>query len=127
MIFLIFFWNWRKNPQPYYDKKEPLVFGHRGSPNMVTENTLPSFKTALAQGDDGIELDVRMSKDGQIVIFHDKELSRLSDRGENIKDLSLAEIQCIELNKQASQREEVYVPSLADIVPIINHVKVLNI
>ena len=107
MIFLIFFWNWRKNPQPYYDKKEPLVFGHRGSPNMVTENTLPSFKTALSQGVDGIELDVRMSKDGQIVIFHDKELSRLSERSENIKDLSLAEIQCIELNKQASQREEV--------------------
>ena len=127
MIFLIFFWNWRKNPQPYYNTPETLVFGHRGSPDIITENTLPSFKTALAQGVDGIELDVRMSRDGQIVIFHDKELSRLSDRSENIKDLSLAEIQCIELNKQARQTEEVYIPSLSDIVPILNHVKVLNI
>ena len=127
MIFLIFFWNWRKNPQPYYDKKEPLVFGHRGSPTIVTENTLQSFKTALAQEVDGIELDVRMSRDGQIVIFHDKELSRLSHRNENIKDLSLAEIQCIELNRQPGQREEVYIPCLTDIVPILNHVKVLNI
>ena len=127
MIFLIFFWNWRKNPQPYYDKQETLVFGHRGSPDIVTENTLSSFKTALAQGVDGIEIDVRMSSDGQIVIFHDKELGRLSTRTENIKDLSLAEIQCIELNKQARQTEEVYIPSLSDIVPILNHVKVLNI
>ena len=127
IIFLIFFWNWRKNPQPYYDKKDPLIFGHRGSPDIVTENTLLSFKTALAQGVDGIELDVRLSRDGQIVIFHDKGLGRLSDRVENIKDLSLAEIQSIELKKQASQREEAYIPSLTDIVPIIKHVKVLNI
>lgn len=56
------------------------TIGHRGSRHEgATENTLASFKEALAAGVDVIELDVWLSKDKQIVIFHDKTFSRMTN------------------------------------------------
>ncbi len=61
----------------------PLVIGHRGSPLDEPENTLPSFRRALADGADAIELDVRTTADGRLVCFHDETLERTSgDEGE---------------------------------------------
>lgn len=57
----------------------PLIFGHRGAPREAPENTLPAFRRALELGADGIELDVQLSADNQLVVFHDEELSRTSN------------------------------------------------
>lgn len=54
----------------------PLVLGHRGSPFHATENTLASFASALEQGADGVELDVRRAHDGVPVVIHDETLDR---------------------------------------------------
>ena len=40
LIYLIFFWQWKKNCQPFYNDESALIMGHRGSPTIVTENTL---------------------------------------------------------------------------------------
>ena len=127
LLYLIFFWQWRKNPQFFYNKEKPLIIGHRGSPTCFTENTAASFQKAIEQGVDGIELDVRLSKDKQIVVFHDKDLRRLSNRNEKIGDLSLSELQTIVLNKTRRQTEETHIPSLNDIVPFLGYIRVLNI
>jgi len=127
MFYLIFVWQWEKNCQPFYNTENPLIIGHRGSPWLITENTLPSFSQAIDQGVDGLELDIRLSQDEQIVIFHDKDLGRLSDRNEKVKNLSLTELQSIQLKKQPNQTEEIYIPSLNDLVPLLNQIKVLNI
>lgn len=127
MFYLIFFWQWKKNFQNFYNNKEILIMGHRGSPTQITENTLSSFQKAIDQGVDGLELDIRLSKDKQIVIFHDADLKRLSNRTEKINQLSLTELQTIELHKKENQKEEAYVPSLNDLVPLLNQIKVLNI
>ena len=127
MFYLIFVWQWKKNCQPIYNNETPLIIGHRGSPELITENTLPSFSQAIDQGVDGLELDIRLSQDEQIVVFHDKDLRRLSGRNEKIKNLSLTELQSIQLKKQPSQTEEIYMPSLNDLVPLLNQIKVLNI
>ena len=47
------------------ENSKVLVLGHRGSPNKEIENTLSSFKTAIEDGADGIELDVHLSADGK--------------------------------------------------------------
>jgi len=57
----------------------PLVIGHRGYCHLAPENTLPSFESALAAGADLIELDCRPSKDGVLVVIHDRELDRTTD------------------------------------------------
>ena len=127
MIYLIFFWQWEKNCQPFYNEDKTLVFGHRGSPLLVTENTLPGFQKAIDQGVDGLEFDIRLSADGQIVVFHDSNLSRLSSQSDKISKLMLAELQAVELRGSENQLQGIYIPSLNDIIPLFDYVKVLNI
>ena len=127
MLYLIFFWQWKKNCQPLYNEQAQPIIGHRGSPALITENTIASFQKAIDQGAVGIELDIRLSKDQQIVVFHDANLKRLSGRREKVSKLSLTEIQSIVLNKQENQTEEVYIPSLNDVVPLLTQMKVINI
>jgi len=59
------------------------LYAHRGSHRGAVENTLEAFSLAVAEGADGVELDVRGTRDGQVVVFHDDDLARLaSDRRE---------------------------------------------
>lgn len=55
----------------------PLILAHRGYSNRELENTLPAFAAAVNAGSDGIELDVQLSRDDQVVVFHDRDLRRL--------------------------------------------------
>jgi len=57
----------------------PLEIGHRGYCQFAPENTLPSFKLALAAGADLVELDYYHSRDGKLVVIHDGELDRTTD------------------------------------------------
>jgi len=127
LFYLIFFWKWKKNCQPMFNSEKPIVFGHRGSPDLITENTIPSFQKAIDQGVDGLEFDIRLSKDKQIVVFHDSNLKRLSDRSETVSELSLTELQSIPLHKKEGQIEDAYIPSLNDVSLLIHQVKVVNI
>ncbi|MFN8036968.1 MAG: glycerophosphodiester phosphodiesterase [Acidimicrobiia bacterium] len=52
-------------------RPRPLVLGHRGAPLAAEENTLEAFRIALAMGADGVELDVRRTRDGNLVVHHD--------------------------------------------------------
>jgi len=127
VFYCLFFWRWKKNCQPAYNEEKRLIIGHRGSPTLITENTLSSFQKAIDQGADGIEFDIRLSKDNQIVVFHDADLKRLSNRDERICDISLTEIQSVELYKQEGQQEDTYIPALNDLVPLLWQMKVINI
>ena len=49
----------------------PLIIAHRGDVTNAPENTISAFQKALELGADGIELDVRLTKDDQLVVFHD--------------------------------------------------------
>ncbi|MDD3178891.1 MAG: glycerophosphodiester phosphodiesterase [Opitutaceae bacterium] len=60
--------------------RRPLAIGHRGAPDEAPENTLASFRRALALGVDAIELDVRVTRDGMPVVIHDSTLGRLTGR-----------------------------------------------
>ncbi len=57
----------------------PLIISHRGDAANAPENTVPAFTKALELGADGIELDVRLTKDEKLVVFHDRRLERTSD------------------------------------------------
>jgi glycerophosphoryl diester phosphodiesterase len=57
----------------------PLVYAHRGGAGLAPENTLLAFETGLSVGADGIETDVRLSRDGVAVLMHDATLDRTTD------------------------------------------------
>jgi glycerophosphoryl diester phosphodiesterase len=55
------------------------IWGHRGAMDFAPQNTLPSFALAVEQGADGIELDVQLTSDGELVVFHDAHVDKLTN------------------------------------------------
>ena len=74
----------------------PIIFAHRGASAHAPENTLAAFELALAQGADAIELDVKLSADGHVVVIHDATVDRTTDRQGRVKDISLAELRSLD-------------------------------
>lgn len=75
-----------------HPQKTPLIFAHRGARRQAPENTLPAFLRAQELGADGVELDVQITADGQVVVFHDSKLDRTTDGTGSLKDKTLAEL-----------------------------------
>ncbi len=76
----------------FFDAKRLRIIGHRGAAGMAPENTLVSFDKALADGADFIEIDLRESKDGEILIFHDATLERTTNGEGEVQQWSLKEL-----------------------------------
>ena len=68
------------------------AIAHRGDPLGARENTLPAFASAVALGADWVEIDLRRTRDGTIVVLHDQRLNRLWDVDASVGDLSAAEV-----------------------------------
>jgi glycerophosphoryl diester phosphodiesterase len=66
-----------------------LVLAHRGASGYAPENTMEAFKKAIEMGADGFELDVQLTKDGEIVVIHDEKIDRTSDGKGWVKDYTL--------------------------------------
>jgi glycerophosphoryl diester phosphodiesterase len=64
---------------PFFESPRPLVFAHRGGAGLAPENTYVAFDQGLALGADGLELDVRLARDGVVVVHHDARLERTTD------------------------------------------------
>ncbi len=67
-------------------------FAHRGFSGKYPENTMLAFKKAVEAGADGIELDVQLTKDGELVIIHDEKVDRTTNGAGNVRDFTLAEL-----------------------------------
>jgi glycerophosphoryl diester phosphodiesterase len=61
---------------PFFRSPRRLVFAHRGGAGLAPENTLPAFDAGLAAQADGLELDVHLSRDGIVVVHHDRTMER---------------------------------------------------
>ena len=61
---------------PFFAASRPLVFAHRGGAALKPENTFEAFDHGMALGADGLELDVHLSRDGEVVVHHDRTLDR---------------------------------------------------
>jgi len=75
----------------------PLVFGHRGASAIETENTVAAFTRAMADGADGVELDVQRCASGEVVVFHDGDLARLAGRSGRISETPWRLLQKVQL------------------------------
>ena len=92
-----------------HDRKESeriLVLGHRGSPNKEVENTIASFKRAILEGADGVELDVHLTADEKIIVIHDFTTKRVFGTDRRIEELTREEVKAI--SKQIPTLDEVF-------------------
>ncbi len=75
----------------------PLVIGHRGARRLAVENTLESLRIALDLGADGVEFDVQLTADGELVLFHDDDLQRLANRPDAVTALAWRDLRAMTL------------------------------
>ena len=97
--------------------QKPLLceYAHRGlHGGGIPENSLPAFEKACQKGF-GIELDVQLSGDGVVVVFHDDTLNRMTGKDAKVKELTLLELQSLSL----SDTEET-IPTFQDVLKLVN-------
>ncbi|MGS2617273.1 glycerophosphodiester phosphodiesterase [Micromonospora sp. LZ34] len=75
---------------------EPLVFAHRGASYDLPEHTLAAYLRALEEGADGLECDVRLTRDGHLVCVHDRRLDRTSNGRGLVSARTLAELEALD-------------------------------
>ncbi|MFV9549993.1 glycerophosphodiester phosphodiesterase [Algibacter sp. PT7-4] len=98
-----------------------LKIGHRGAKGHVTENTLESIKKAFALGVDGIEIDVHRCASGELVVFHDFTVDRITDgTGEVAK-------QPLRALKNLKTKGTYKIPTLAEALLLVDNKCLLNI
>ena len=94
----------------------PLVIGHRGASAVAPENTMAAFREAIAVGADGIEFDVRLTRDGVPVVIHDSTLRRTGGLPHRVADLTSSEFAKIDVGSWfAPSFANETVPSLAEL------------
>ena len=77
----------------FFTGPTPRLFAHRGASGEAPENTMPAFQRAAALGIVYMELDVHLTHDGHVVVFHDDTLERTTNGHGQVKDHTLAELQ----------------------------------
>ncbi len=85
--------------------KNPLIIAHRGASALAPENTLAAFQKAITDGAEGIEFDVRLSKDGIVVVFHDAALERLTAQKNLVSSLTAEELKKIDVGSWFNERK----------------------
>ncbi|WP_396134571.1 glycerophosphodiester phosphodiesterase family protein [Citricoccus sp. I39-566] len=84
--------------------RRPLVIAHRGSSAAFAENTRAAFLHALAEGADGVEVDVHLSRDRQVVCLHDGTLERTSNGSGAVADHTLAQLRRLDFHSWKGAR-----------------------
>ncbi len=74
----------------------PLVFAHRGGADALPEHTLAAYLRALDEGADGVECDVRLTRDGHLVCVHDRRLNRTSNGTGLVSGKTLAQLEALD-------------------------------
>jgi glycerophosphoryl diester phosphodiesterase len=94
-----------------------LVLGHRGAMGYAPENTMASFELGRDLGSDMLELDVHLSKDKELVIMHDGDVSRTTDGNGRVRDMTLNEIKQLDAGVTFDERfKGQRVPTLEEVL-----------
>ena len=104
-------------------------FAHRGFSGNYPENTMLAFRKAVeTEGCDGIELDVHLSKDGEVVIIHDERVDRTCVNNTGlVKDMTLEELQKCDVSfKFAGQCEPQYIPTLREYFELVKDTHIVT-
>jgi glycerophosphoryl diester phosphodiesterase len=98
----------------------PQVFAHRGAKARAPENTIPAFAQALELGVAGIELDVHLSKDGQLVVIHDFTVDKTTNGHGPVRGFTAAELAQLDAGSHFSPNfAGVGVPTLTEVFELV--------
>ena len=102
------------------EKNKMEIWAHRGCSYEWPENTLPAFKAAAELPITGIELDIQLTKDKKIVVFHDETLGRVTDAIGNLRDRTLAELKEVNVKTCGGLKpENARIPTIEEVFDLL--------
>lgn len=113
---------------PFTNLPRPAIIAHRGSSTYAPENTIAAFELAVQQRANGIELDANLTKDGQIVVFHDSEVDRTTNGHGKILSMTLKELKSLDAGSYfdpAFSNEKI--PTLEEVFEAVGRRIMINI
>jgi glycerophosphoryl diester phosphodiesterase len=106
----------------------PVIFAHRGDLTHAPENTLPSFQQALQKGADGVELDAKLTVDGQVIVIHDMTVDRTTNGKGRVASFKLDDIRKLDAGTWFNEKfGGTKVPMLAEVFELVGKDKLINI
>lgn len=106
----------------------PLILAHRGANKVAPQNTIPAFRKALDFRADGIETDVHLSKDGEIVICHNYTVDATSNGKGLISDMTFDELRKLDFGSYfSSEFKGVTLPTLSELLDVVRDMSLINI
>ncbi|MDR0488632.1 MAG: glycerophosphodiester phosphodiesterase [Propionibacteriaceae bacterium] len=96
------------------------VYAHRGASGYAPENTLAAFDLARTMGADGIEIDIQMTSDGEVVVIHDETLERTTDGMGWVKDHTLAQIKKLKASMGSADYPDEQIPTLDEVFDLLD-------
>ena len=113
---------------PAGSRPVPLVIAHRGDLSNAPENTLPAFQRAYDSGADGIELDVRLTRDDRLVVFHDRGLKRIGGVRGLVTNTTLAEMRSLDVGGWfGPEFRGLQAPTLDEVFELLPHDYLVNV
>ena len=106
-------------------KNRPLIWAHRGASGYCPENTLAAFQKAVELCADGIELDVQMTRDGELVVCHDETIDRTSNGSGWIKDKTLAELKALDFSSGKKKFSGATIPTMREVFELLSDTDIL--
>lgn len=95
------------------------VFAHRGASGYAPENTLEAFQLAVIHGAHGVELDVQLTKDGELLVAHDEAVDRVSDGTGAIAEMTLSQIKKLSFNRLHPVYKDAKAPTLGEVYELL--------
>lgn len=99
------------------------IWAHRGASGYAPENTLEAFELAIHQNADGIELDIQLTKDGELVVAHDEKIDRVTDGTGWIKNYTLKELKQFRFNRTHPEFTNACIPTLKEVYELMQPTK----
>lgn len=124
-----------KMSKPYYlfryhvrEDDEFTIIAHRGASAYYPENTIPSFESAIAMGADMAELDVQLTADKEVAVFHDEKISRCTNGRGRIADYTLVSLKKLDAGSWFARKfKNARIPTLAEVLDICKHRIAVNV
>ncbi len=113
---------------PFFDSHRPLNWAHRGASGHAPQNTLAAFLLAAEMGADGIELDVHLSADGQVVVIHDDTVDATTNGRGRVSAMTLAELKALDAGSWFDPRfAGERIPTLQEVFEAVGQRLLINV
>jgi len=111
-----------------YELPRPVLFAHRGAQVYAPENTVEAFQLAFDQGANAIELDAKLSGDGEVMVIHDATVDRTTDGHGRVSALTLGDLRALDAGSYFSEKfRGVRIPTLNEVFEAVGKRGVINV